>query len=106
VPANYAVEGGGLLSRQPSAYESASGDYVSATEDMPDLIARYSTLTLPIGILYGSDDRVLNARANGSAMQTLIPGLDYEEIKGAGHMIPLTRPGETATFIRRMAAKL
>ncbi len=106
VPDSFAIGGGGLLGLRPQAYEAASRDLVASGEDIPGMLDRYATLTLPVGILYGSRDQVLLARKHGAAMRERIEGLEYEEIEGAGHMLPITRPEETAAFIRRMAAKL
>lgn len=106
VPDNFATAGGGLLGLRPSAYETASRDLVASGQDLPGLIERYRTLKLPVGVLYGSKDQVLSAKKHGAAMRERIEGLQYEEIEGAGHMIPITRPEETAAFIRRMAARV
>lgn len=106
VPDNFAVEGGGLLGLRPSTYAAASRDMVASGDDLPGLVARYGSLRVPVGILFGADDRVLPAWKHGAVMKSLVPGLDYQEIAGAGHMLPFTRPEQTAAFIRRIAGKM
>jgi pimeloyl-ACP methyl ester carboxylesterase len=67
-----------------------------------EMIRRYPTLTLPVGILFGKGDQLLDPRAHGQATRDQIPGLDLELMEG-GHMLPVTRPDAVADFIRRMA---
>jgi pimeloyl-ACP methyl ester carboxylesterase len=66
-------------------------------------VARYPSLDLPVGILFGTQDRVLPAWKHGASMKNQIPGLVYEEFSDAGHMLPFTQPERTAAFVRRMA---
>ncbi len=66
---------------------------------------RYASLTVPVGILYGRDDQVLDWRAQGEAMARKIPSLDLELVDG-GHMLPVTQPDVCAAFIRRIAAAM
>ena len=66
------------------------------------MIGRYPTLTVPIGILFGRGDEILDFRAHGQAMKDQLPTLCLELIEG-GHMLPVTAPDAVADFIRRMA---
>jgi pimeloyl-ACP methyl ester carboxylesterase len=66
------------------------------------MIRRYPTLSLPVGILFGKGDNLLNYRVHGQATNDQIPGLDLELMEG-GHMLPVTAPEAVADFIRRMA---
>ncbi len=104
-PADYATRGGGLLGLRPRAFYSTSTDLMAVAEDLPGFAARYGGLKLPVGVLFGTDDRVLDAAVHGRVMSAQVPGLVYEEIAGAGHMIPVTRSAEVAEFVARMAAQ-
>lgn len=106
VPHTFAIEGGGLLGLRPSSYAAASRDLVASVDDLPGLVARYPGLRVPVGILFGAGDRVLPAWKHGTIMKSLVAGLDYEEIAGAGHMLPFTQPEPTAAFIRRIAGQV
>ncbi len=106
VPADFPIRGGGLLSLRPSSFYAASSDMVAVNEDLPGLVSRYGSITVPVGILYGTGDRVLDSVANGTAMLEAIPGLDLELIENGGHMTPITAPAHTEAFIRRMAGKI
>ena len=106
-PADFGGAGGGLLALRPhnilvtsTELTAAFGD--DAIETMPQ---RYASLTVPIGILYGRDDQVLDWRVHGEAMARKIPPLDFELVDG-GHMLPVTQPDVCAAFIRRIAAAM
>ncbi|HIZ49862.1 MAG TPA: lysophospholipase [Candidatus Pseudomonas excrementavium] len=67
---------------------------------MPQMQQRYTDLQLPVRILYGRDDRILDPREQGQAMVERLPGAELELIDG-GHMLPLTQPDLTTDFMRR-----
>jgi len=54
--------------------------------------ARYKDLTMPIGILYGTDDRILDPALHARGFVAKVPGTDLEMIEGAGHMLLISRP--------------
>ena len=103
-PTDYATRGGGLLGLRPRAFYSTSTDLMAVSEDLAGVAARYGALSLPVGVLFGADDRLLDAAAHGRVLPSQVAGAIYEEIAGAGHMIPVTRPDEVAAFIERMDA--
>ena len=105
-PADFATRGGGLLSLRPSNFYAASTDLVASIDDLPAMVARYPSLQVPVGILYGTGDRILDHVANGRAQVGKIPDLDLELIENGGHMIPVTAPERTTAFIRRIAARI
>jgi pimeloyl-ACP methyl ester carboxylesterase len=95
---------GGLLSLRPKAFYAASSDFVAVNDVLPAYAKRYSSLSLPFGILFGKGDRVLDYRRQGEAMRASCPALDLELIDG-GHMLPMTAPDRCAALIRRIAAR-
>jgi pimeloyl-ACP methyl ester carboxylesterase len=97
-PKDFATKGGGLLSLRPSAFLSASSDMQALPERLPQLQARYATLDLPVHVLYGKDDRILDWKANGQALVDKVAGARLELVEG-GHMLPVTQPDVTAAFI-------
>ncbi len=105
MPSDFPRRGGGLLGLRPSSFYNASTDIVQCGVDLPGMVARYGSLALPVGVLYGTADRILDHVANGVALADKIPGLDLELCEGAGHMLPVTAPEQTAAFIKRIAAR-
>jgi pimeloyl-ACP methyl ester carboxylesterase len=105
VPKDFATRGGGLLALRPSAFLAASEDLQALPASLPAQEARYGTLRVPLGILYGKDDRILDWRANGQALAAKVTGARFELIEG-GHMLPITSPAACADFIAAMAQLL
>jgi pimeloyl-ACP methyl ester carboxylesterase len=106
VPADFATKGGGLLSLRPCAFIGASCDLVAAVDRIDDMPARYKNLTLPVGILFGSADRILDPASHGKALAAVLPGADFELVEGGGHMLPFTAADRCAKFIARMAQRV
>ena len=79
---------------------------VSAPSDLAALVPRYPTLRIPVGILYGTADQILDPALHGQAFADSVPGAEIEFIDGGGHMTPIAQPERTLAFIRRVAAKL
>lgn len=82
VPRDFATKGGGFLNLRPSAFISASRDLVESHRTVDNMTARYGSLRVPLGILYGANDHVLDARAQGETLAALVPGTYYEVIEG------------------------
>jgi pimeloyl-ACP methyl ester carboxylesterase len=99
---NFPTRAGGLLGLRPSAFSAASSDIVAVNDVLPAYARRYASLNLPLGILFGKDDRLLDYRRQGESMRAPCPALDLEVIEG-GHMLPMTAPDRCAALIRRVA---
>jgi pimeloyl-ACP methyl ester carboxylesterase len=97
-PKDFALKGGGLLGLRPSAFLSACADLQALPERLPLVQARYGELRVPLSVLYGKDDRILDWKANGQALVDKVPGARLELVEG-GHMLPITQVETTAAFI-------
>jgi len=60
---------------------------------------------MPVGILFGTADRVLDYQAHGVAMQDRVAGLDLELLDGIGHMPQFVAADQVVAFIRKMAGR-
>jgi pimeloyl-ACP methyl ester carboxylesterase len=98
VPEDFATRGGGLLGLRPGAFLAASDDLRALPDCLPVQETRYGELQVPVSILYGKDDRILDWRAHGQALADKVRGARLELIEG-GHMLPITNPDATAAFI-------
>jgi pimeloyl-ACP methyl ester carboxylesterase len=106
VPKDFAAKGGGLLGLRSQAFINTSRDFVAVMHDhLPAMIARYGTLTIPLGMLFGTGDHILDYRLQGEAMKADCPALDLELIEG-GHMLLATKPEQAEAVIRRVATKM
>jgi pimeloyl-ACP methyl ester carboxylesterase len=104
VPADFGVEGGGLLAMRPGNFYASSSDLVDLEGELEGMVERYPTLSLPVGILYGREDNLLDFAKHGERTAGEIPGAEIELVEG-GHMLPFTQPELAAAFVRRAAAR-
>lgn len=105
VPADYAIKGGGFSGLRPSHFYATASDLVAVDLEMPRVMARYGEIRIPVGILFGTADRVLDYQLHGVAMQERIAGLDLELLDGVGHMPQFVAADRVVAFIRKMAVR-
>jgi pimeloyl-ACP methyl ester carboxylesterase len=106
VPADFPTKGGGLLGLRPRAFITASADLGAVPEDLEAMPGRYKSLTQPVGVLFGTGDRILDPGAQGEALAAKLPGTDLELIEGEGHMVLICSADRSAKFIARMAERV
>jgi pimeloyl-ACP methyl ester carboxylesterase len=104
VPKDYATRGGALLTLRPSHFVSACEDLAALPGVLSELADGYAGMRLPVGILFGQGDRVLDPRAQGQALAAELPGAQLVLIE-AGHMLPVAAPERCAQFIRSAAQR-
>lgn len=102
VPADFATAAGGLLALRPGQFFAASSDLVNVGEDLPGIEERYASIRVPVGILFGKNDQILDHAQHGVAMQSKVPGVALSLVDG-GHMLPLSAPELTARWIAEFA---
>ncbi|MET2827073.1 alpha/beta fold hydrolase [Mesorhizobium shangrilense] len=102
-PADYGTAGGGWLGLRPSHFYATSTDLVAIEHDLGHVEQRYKEITMPAGILFGTSDRVLNIGVHGRPMIEKIKDLDFESIKGLGHMPQFIEPERIIAFVKRIA---
>jgi len=104
VPADFRIRGGGLLGLRPRAFYATSTDLMAVSDVLPGYVERYKSLSIPMGMLYGKGDRLLDYRRHGDTMKATCPSLDLEVMEG-GHMLPITVPDRCAAVVRRVAER-
>lgn len=103
-PRDFPTRAGGLLSLRPSHFIAACIDLQALPAAMPRLAARYAELGLPVSVLFGRDDRILDWRSNGQALVDKVRGAELTLIDG-GHMLPVSHADVSARFIAAAAAR-
>jgi pimeloyl-ACP methyl ester carboxylesterase len=79
---------------------------VGTPAELGEMPSRYKDLTVLVGILYGTGDRILDRVVHGKGLAAKVTGADLELIEGGGHMIILITPADRAgAFIDRMAQR-
>lgn len=105
VPEDFPLRGGGFLGMRPSQFVAASTDMHALPDALPTMQQSYGSLKLPVAVLYGRQDRILNPQEQGQGLVDALPGTELELIDG-GHMLPITQPQVTSEFIRRVLLKI
>ncbi len=100
VPDDFAIRGGGALLSRPGNFRAASADFMAVNDDLPDMVGRYPDLRVPVAVLYGRGDRLLDPQIQGRQFADAVAQAELTLIDG-GHMIPITQPEVVADWIRR-----
>ncbi len=104
-PADYAVEGGAMIGLRPSHFYAASTDYVGIGRQMKGVEEGLASLSIPVGVFFGTADRVLDHRKHGLSLVGKVATLDLELAEGVGHMPQYVETEKVVAFIRRIAAQ-
>ncbi len=104
VPRDFAVAGGGALGLRPANFQATSADLVGANDAAAEIARRRGELDLPVEILFGSGDAILDPAHHGDEAAAAIRGARLERIEG-GHMIPYTRPEVVAAWVEGAAER-
>ena len=105
VPDDFSIKGGGVLVRRPSAFTSASADIIDINAQMAALRERYPTLRVPVDILFGREDAILDPTSNGETIAAILPNARVTLCEG-GHMLPITQPAMVGDWLKRVDARL
>ena len=98
VPEDFAVKGGALLGLRATQFFSASTDLIAARGGIAGIAAHYGELRLPVHVLYGAQDHVLDCRKHGEMFEREVKAVDLTVVPG-GHMLPVTQPDLVANWI-------
>ena len=102
VPEDFGVRGGGGLGLRPAQVLGTLEDLIAVNDGLADLVNDYASIDLPVAVLFGDRDRILNKERQGLAILTRIACATLASHTG-GHMLPVTHPMETADWLRGLA---
>lgn len=104
-PDDFATRGGGLLGMRPDNFYAASSEIALVNDVLPNMVKRYPQLTLPISLIYGAQDKVLDFRKHGQALADKVPGLKLQVVEGRGHMLPITATARVVEAVQQLAKR-
>ncbi len=90
------------MSRRPSQLRAAAQEALEMVPAAALLSQRYGELDLPIAIIAGSGDKVVDPAAHSNRLAQLTLHHDAELVEGAGHMVHYYAPGRIAAAINQM----
>jgi pimeloyl-ACP methyl ester carboxylesterase len=101
VPADFPTRGGAALGIRPSSFQSGCFEMGIARDAMIEQAPRYPEIRLPVAILYGRGDALLDPALHGGTTAEAIPGASLTLVEG-GHMLPVTHAAATEAWLRRV----
>lgn len=105
VPNDFGVKGGGLLGLRPRSFYAASSDLMAVASELPAMENRYADLRMPVDVLYGREDGILDWRSHGKALKRKLDTTNLRLVDG-GHMLPVTAPSVTMEWLQTVADEL
>lgn len=100
VPPDVGTAGGAWLGYRPGNFRQASMDMATAAAELAPLVPRYPTLGVPVAILFGRQDQLLDPAVHGERLAAALPRATLR-LLDAGHMLPLTQVEPVAECILR-----
>jgi len=99
VPMDFGLKGGGMLALKPASFQSGVFEIAVANAEMQAQAPRYGEIAVPVAILYGHGDYLLEPALHGRKTAAAIPGAKLTEIDG-GHMLLVCHVDATEAWLR------
>jgi pimeloyl-ACP methyl ester carboxylesterase len=94
------------LSLRPSQLRAAAQEAVLMVPSAAELQSRYSELEMPVAIIAGRGDRIVNPKKQSNRLAQLILNEDAQLVQGAGHMVHYFAPDQIAAAVRAGAGSM
>jgi pimeloyl-ACP methyl ester carboxylesterase len=104
VPRQFWRRAGGLLGMRPDTLLTGAREISSQQRELGAMQARYASLSIPVSMLFGAGDRLLDAKTQGEAFCAVAPQAKLVVVPG-GHCLPMTQPRDCENFIRAALAR-
>jgi len=101
VPEDFPIKAGGALAIRPASFQMGCYEIEMAPEVMKAQAPRYGEIAIPVSILYGRQDALLDPELHGRKTATDIPNGAIEMLDG-GHMLPVTHVDATEAWLRTL----
>jgi pimeloyl-ACP methyl ester carboxylesterase len=101
-PKTFEVESGAGLGLRPGSFIAASKDMITVADELAIMTPRYPSLTIPVDVIFGRQDPILDYQAHGERLVAALPNATLHLIDG-GHMIPITAADQLVNSIRQAA---
>jgi pimeloyl-ACP methyl ester carboxylesterase len=105
VPPRFQAEFPTELSLRPSQLKASAVDTVSMTPSAAALAARYGELKMPIIIMAGTGDRLVDFESQSGRLDEVLENSTLVPFEGAGHMIHHSAPEKVINGINLAASR-
>lgn len=103
VPERFEREFPKALMLRPLQLRAAAEDAALMTPSVMALESRYRELTMPVTIITGADDQIVDVDRHSARLHQELPGSEFISLPGLGHMIHHLAPDAVADVIDRVA---
>ena len=103
VPPHFAREFPLELAVRPSQIRASAAETALMIPAVAGLAEHYRELSMPVAIVSGADDKVVDAEGQSGRLNGELPQSVMHYIPGAGHMLPHIVPDEIAGIVRDIA---
>ncbi|WP_373684353.1 alpha/beta fold hydrolase [Sphingomonas sp. R-74633] len=101
VPEDFPIKAGGALAIRPRSFEMGCYELGMAPEVMQAQAPRYGEIALPVSILYGRQDALLDPELHGGKTASDVQNGKVDYLDG-GHMLPVTHIDATEAWLRTL----
>jgi len=102
VPRDYFDPVSRELMLRPSQLRAVAEDAAFMVPAASSFHERYGELQLPVTILAGGEDKVIDPQANSCALHRDLPHSDLKVFPGVGHMLHYAEPDDVVAAVERM----
>jgi pimeloyl-ACP methyl ester carboxylesterase len=92
------------MALRPSQIRATAGDSSLMVPGAARLMGRYGELTMPVAIMAGRGDKIVDIKSQPMRLHKLIQQSNLEVIDGTGHMLHYAYPGEVVAKIETLCA--
>jgi pimeloyl-ACP methyl ester carboxylesterase len=85
-------------------FKANSEDLRALNADVGRLQPAYRTISVPVEIVLGMADRVVEPHRHGECLAREVPGCRLTRLEGIGHMVQHVRPQSVIDAVHRIAA--
>lgn len=105
IPPDFGDAAGGFLGRRPKSYLSSCSELRAIPQDLQELCRRYGDLNVPVRMIFGESDAILDPVVHGEPMKERLSDFKLTLTPG-GHMLPLTHPQVTSDWLLEAVKEL
>ena len=105
VPASFAAFPIDLALR-PSQLRANAEDLAALNADVARLRTRYRQIAVPVEILTGGADKIVDPAAHAFRLARAVPDAGFQVLSGVGHMLHHTQPEAVCAALERLAARI
>ncbi|MDG2533560.1 alpha/beta hydrolase [Sphingomonas sp. HITSZ_GF] len=101
VPEDFPIKAGGALAIRPASFQQGCYELEMAPEAIKVQAPRYGEIVLPVAILYGRQDALLDPELHGGKTASAVQHGKVDYLDG-GHMLPVTHVDATEAWLRTL----